>query len=50
LEVPIWQWEKEEEEEEEEFLYNKDAYNKINKGCQKTVQLCHTAKSKHLAK
>jgi hypothetical protein len=40
LEVPIWQWEKEkDEEEEEEFLYNKAAYNKINKGRQKNSRV-----------
>ncbi len=35
LEALIWQWEKE-KDEEEEFLYNKAAYNKMNKGCRKS--------------
>jgi hypothetical protein len=49
LEALVWQCEKE-EKDEEKFLYNKATYNKINKGHQKTSKLCHTVKSRILAR
>jgi hypothetical protein len=49
LEALVWQWEKE-EDKEEEFLYNKVACNKINKGCRKIAELCHTTENKLLVK